>query len=704
MSSIFLTSLGTSWAVIPEILHWLDSRPCDFYQNHPDYSTLRDQAESYGLCPVDEVWVVTTSGTNLKQLREWLPRWQQQIVLQEFIFPAEDLSGSVELRRFRELVFRVCAKARERCHSGKLWISLAGGRKTMSADMQAAATFFGCDGLLHVLDRSTYKQEPLSSEAEDFLKSWPTEKISRILPVLIERSLRSNPLSPEIIGSEKWSTEDEALTPDTPLVDLIEEKLLESANLFANYHDELLDGAGSTNFLALYSLPKPVLQQLQEVRIGCSQDNLRIEQEISFLRALPKPDLHCHLGGVLNVAQMLQVAGVHQPEIEKNSRLQDWLNLYWRPLIRKKRWVELAQRLGDPKDRWKRLRQPPGINVREPLAICAFLLEFRNFPDELEQLIYGDLLAQETFVQVGIDAYERLGDLQGSGLLQSGQTITETTRILLQTALVNNVYYLEIRCSPLNYLRGGLSATAVVEAIEQACDEYPELTTKLVFIGSRHGDPLTLVEHINLAINLNQKEGSRLVGFDLAGNEERRRPAEIRQDFLPLLERCLQITIHAGETAPAESIWEAVYHLQADRIGHGLKLKDQPELLRRFVDRRIAVEMCPSSNYQIVGFQDSLSPTTKHLPTYPLKEYLQQGLKVCVNTDNPGISRTDFTRELHIAARLSPNGLGLWDIFQLLRNGFTAGFCKREDRQRILRTAEQEIMRLLQSKSLESLL
>jgi len=99
-----------------------------------------------------------------------------------------------------------------------------------------------------------------------------------------------------------------------------------------------------------------------------------------------------------------------------------------------------------------------------------------------------------------------------------------------------------------------------------------------------------------------------------------------------------------------------------------------------------------------------LSPTTKHLPTYPLKEYLQQGLKVCVNTDNPGISRTDFTRELHIAARLSPNGLGLWDIFQLLRNGFTAGFCKREDRQRILRTAEQEIMRLLQSKSLESLL
>ena len=123
------------------------------------------------------------------------------------------------------------------------------------------------------------------------------------------------------------------------------------------------------------------------------------------------------------------------------------------------------------------------------------------------------------------------------------------------------------------------------------------------------------MEHIQLALDLHQRASSRLVAFDLAGNEQKQTPAAIREDFLPLLERCLQITIHAGETASAESIWEAAHHLQADRIGHGLKLGDHLELLRRFIDRKIAVEMCPSSNQQIVGFQDAFLPNTSQKPS-----------------------------------------------------------------------------------------
>ncbi len=459
----------------------------------------------------------------------------------------------------------------------------------------------------------------------------------------------------------------------------------------------MLDGEGSTNFLALYSLPKPVLQHLQIVKIGCSQNAQRIEQEISFLKALPKPELHCHLGGVLSVAEMLEVAALHQADIKGNAALQGWLQTECRLWVNQLRHG-LSSKLNrkTPFD-WRALRSPDGLQVPEPLTVCAFLLEFADHPEELEQLIYGPYLETGNFVGVGIDQYERLGDLQGSGLLQSKATIEAATKILLRKAQEHNVRYLEIRCSPLNYLRGGLTATEVVETIEQACDAFPEIITKLVFIGSRHGNPQILNQHIQLALRLHGDRASRLAAFDLAGNEEQRKPSEIRKDFLPLLEQCLQITIHAGETAPAESIWEAVYHLQADRIGHGLKLGDQPDLLRRFIDRRIAVEMCPSSNQQIVGFRDSFLPDTQNLDTYPLRFYLQKGLKVCVNTDNPGISLTDFTRELHRAARLSPDGLSAWEILQLLRNGFTTAFCEREERKTILRKAEQSIMEILQS-------
>ena len=72
--------------------------------------------------------------------------------------------------------------------------------------------------------------------------------------------------------------------------------------------------------------------------------------------------------------------------------------------------------------------------------------------------------------------------------------------------------------------------------------------------------------------------------------------------------------------------------------------------------------MCPSSNFQIVGFRDNYLPESSSAANYPLKNYLEQGLKVTINTDNPGISRTDFTNELHRASRLTPGGLSAWEI------------------------------------------
>jgi len=703
MSNIFLTSLGTSWAIIPELLLWMDRSQFDFYENHPAASKLRLQAQEAGLGPVDELWVITTLGTDLTKLEEWIQLWKPCLELRSFVVSAEDLGTPEELRCFRELVFQVTGQARKKSEDAKFWISLAGGRKTMSADMQAAANFFGCDGRLHVLDRSHREQARLPTDAKDFLKKWSTFQIERILPVIIEQALPRNPMSDELQKLISSLPTLSASKAGSPVLDQYEKIMRDSAQLFANYHDELLDGRASTNFLALYSLPERVLNQLRGISIGCSKDKSAIQRELTWLKCLPKPELHCHLGGILSVEEMIEVARVHQAEIEHNKSLQDWLQAEWRPLIRQNCWEDLNKKLGEQKNRWRCLREPSSLNIRQPLGVCAFLLEFREKPAALEKLVYEDL-TEDSFLSLGIERYEAIGNLQGSGLLQSEQTIRAATKILLAKAKLHNVIYLEIRCSPLNYTKGDLSAHQVVKTIEQACEEFPEISTRLVFIGSRHGEQNILQEHVQLATQMHQAGRSKLVAFDLAGNEEKRNPSEIREDFLPLLEQCIQITIHAGETAQAESIWQAVYHLQADRIGHGLKLGDHPELLRRFIDRRIAVEMCPSSNQQIVGFQDFMLPNTAHLPSYPLKEYLQQGLKVCVNTDNPGISRTDFSQELHQAARLSPGGLSPWDVLQLLRNGFTAGFCEREERKRVLRKAEQEIMQILQSDTWRALI
>jgi len=173
----------------------------------------------------------------------------------------------------------------------------------------------------------------------------------------------------------------------------------------------------------------------------------------------------------------------------------------------------------------------------------------------------------------------------------------------------------------------------------------------------------------------------KLAGVDLAGTEGKLPPEKLRSVFMPFLERCVHLTIHAGETEPVENVWQAVYHLNADRIGHGLNLLDRPELLRRFIDRNIGVEMCPTSNDEIVGYAGK---------KYPLADYLRAGVKVTVNTDNCGISRTSLSGEFYKAAEMS-GGLSLWDCFALIRDSLLVAFVDKPARTRLLRLYEDRL-------------
>ena len=231
-------------------------------------------------------------------------------------------------------------------------------------------------------------------------------------------------------------------------------------------------------------------------------------------------------------------------------------------------------------------------------------------------------------------------------------------------------------------------------------DEFPSLAWQpsvSVRITIEHNEAsLVTGELAEQLLKQNDDVAARVRGFDLAGNEGSSKTAALREAFMPMMEKCLHITIHAGETQEVQSVWEAVYHLSAERVGHGLTLKDDSALMEKFKDRNIAIEMCPSSNFQIVGFQDRFLPSTAFRKVYPLKEYLDQGLRVTVNSDNPGISRTDFASELHKAARMTPGGLSLWEICLLIKNGFRSSFAKRQDRHAMLLKAEAEILSFIE--------
>jgi adenosine deaminase len=182
-----------------------------------------------------------------------------------------------------------------------------------------------------------------------------------------------------------------------------------------------------------------------------------------------------------------------------------------------------------------------------------------------------------------------------------------------------------------------------------------------------------------------------MLGLDLAGDEASSTPEQLAAHFTPAFANCLPITIHAGEGEAAHNIWQAAYHLHADRIGHGLTLAQQPLLAARFRDRGICLELCPTSNREVVGFADPAYPESASLPRYPLRAFMQMGLPLTLCTDNPAISHTTLAEEFLAAARMSEGSLSQWECLALMRQAFVHAFLPSAEREALLKRVDAQV-------------
>lgn len=715
---LLLCTLGGSWAIIPELLGFTNSENIKLFAERQDLNEI-----TAGLPYIDEVWLVTTNGTfaAVTELRQWQKLVGKMSPEIRIWSPAdvEDLTTQNDISAMQELTWRLALKATEEYGVDNVCYCLAGGRKTMSADLQQAAALFGGYRLLHLIDTgkppANFKLTP-----ETLATTLPRTVAELFTPVIIDRNLPRAELldfqgekDGQAITFERFpvplaSCEAEqcqvSLLPE--LQETIEARRTRARHMLFHYAQSLTETASGTPFQALYVLPPSLIANLKNQFIGYSTAPDQIAQEIAWLKLLPKTDLHCHLGGIANAAELLEIVSAMQEELEVyRIRLAGYIEI-WRKLIDSNSASTIKRQL--VKNGEKRLRDTfarIATESRAPVwAVCGFFIAtFAGKSELLDQFIFQKWQNPDEYVGIGIEQYEPLGDLQGSCLLQSENAIRAACRVLLKQCRQENVKYIEIRCSPVNYTRGGLDEDDVVSFIQHELGKgLPQVHASLIFIGSRHGKMSDCCRHVELAQKVLQKDYNDhavpLVGFDLAG-DEKIDAEQFAPVFRPLFEKCLHITVHAGETESADSIWKAVYSLNAERIGHGLELVKRNDLMLHFLDRGICVEMCPSSNCQIVGFRDSLLPATHDLQQYPLSSYLSQGLKVCVNTDNPGISRTSATLELHRAARMTTGGLSSWNILQLIKNGFRASFSGHSLRKKLLLDAEKEILSLLRDEN-----
>ncbi len=138
----------------------------------------------------------------------------------------------------------------------------------------------------------------------------------------------------------------------------------------------------------------------------------------------------------------------------------------------------------------------------------------------------------------------------------------------------------------------------------------------------------------------------------------------------------IPITIHAGEAAGSQSIHDAMVHLHARRIGHGVRLKEDPQLIDLIKDKNITLELCPTSNIQ--------TKAVESWDVYPLRQYFDEGISVTVNTDNTTVSNTTISKEYKIL--VEKYGFNLKEIKKLILNSLHAAFVNNEKKARINKT------------------
>lgn len=244
----------------------------------------------------------------------------------------------------------------------------------------------------------------------------------------------------------------------------------------------------------------------------------------------------------------------------------------------------------------------------------------------------------------------------------------------VEDACKEGIDYIELRFSPWfmaepHKLEPASVVAAVVDGIQQGRQDFDIKVNLIGIISRTYGTEAGWQE---LEALLAHKQ--HFAALDLAGDEANF-PGDLFVDHIKKARQAgWQITIHAGESAGPESIWQAVRDLGAARIGHGVSAVDDPALMDYLADKRIGIEANLTSNLQTM--------TVSTLADHPMKTFLEHGLLATLNTDDPGISAIDLPYEYEIAAPAA--GLSIEQIHQAQRNALEVAFISDPEKTELI--------------------
>jgi adenosine deaminase len=252
---------------------------------------------------------------------------------------------------------------------------------------------------------------------------------------------------------------------------------------------------------------------------------------------------------------------------------------------------------------------------------------------------------------------------------------------LAEDAAAENVRYMEVRFSPVLNVQEGLTLEEAVEAplrgLRRAESDF-DIRTGIIICGIRNMSPHTSMDLADLTIGFKHRG---VVAFDLAGAEYNNPAKMHREAFYRVGNANIAATIHAGEAYGPESIHQALHYCNANRIGHGTRLFEDPDLMGYVNDFRVPLEICLTSNVQ--------TRAAPNFEEHPLRLYFDRGLVVTLNTDNRLMSATTVTEEYWRAHQHL--GFTWEELRRIALYGFESAFLPFQEKVGLLAAMEAEI-------------
>lgn len=244
-------------------------------------------------------------------------------------------------------------------------------------------------------------------------------------------------------------------------------------------------------------------------------------------------------------------------------------------------------------------------------------------------------------------------------LLQTKDAISHAVYSISESMRNKNVVYSELRFAPQLHTKNGLSQEEVVRAALEGVKKCNIPVNLILCLMRSDNNEKENYETLNTAKKYITSCGG-VVALDLAGAEALYPTVNFKELFLTAKKDNIPFTIHAGEAAGDESV-KAAIEFGAKRIGHGVRISRQTAKLIKNKD--IALEMCPTSNV--------LTRAVHEIEKHPVLDFLNMGLKVTVNTDDPAIENTTIKNEFE---SLVSFGLSDGDAEKLYYNAADSAF------------------------------